>query len=132
MSLIGRNYYNPLRGSIIKKHGLVECYLKVNIFKLLNYYTIFVIMIIHSLNRLEIWPGFSTSINIFEKNIMLQTDISHKILRCDTVLSNIYVIIQRNRSGFKQEVAKRIIGQIVLTRFSRYISRLEIYHSLIY
>ena len=54
---------------------------------------------------------------MYENKILLQADISHKILRSDTILSNMYAIMEYNRSNFKAIIAKSIIGQIVLTRF---------------
>ena len=66
---------------------------------------------------MDIWPGFSTSINLFEKSILLQADISHKILRSDTVLSTLYELYSSNRSNFKIAAEKKFIGQIVLTRY---------------
>ena len=47
---------------------------------------------------------------------MLQADISHKILRSDTLLANLYELYQKNKSTFKQIAEKKFIGQIVLTR----------------
>ena len=57
---------------------------------------------------------------------MLQADISHKILRSDTVLSNMYDIMKRNKSSFKQEISKRIIGQIVLTRYIFFLFQIHL------
>lgn len=36
--------------------------------------------------RLEIWPGLVTAVDAFEGGIMLNCDISHKVLRTQTVL----------------------------------------------
>lgn len=76
--------------------------------------------------RLSIWPGFATSINLFEDRILLQADISHKILRSDTILDLMYDAINRNRVNFRNELSRKIIGQIVLTRLIYKIGYIKI------
>uniref|UniRef100_A0AAR2LIW5 Piwi domain-containing protein n=1 Tax=Pygocentrus nattereri TaxID=42514 RepID=A0AAR2LIW5_PYGNA len=56
MQQIGRHYYNPDDPLNIPQH------------------------------RLTIWPGFVTNILQYESSIMLCTDVSHKVLRSETVL----------------------------------------------
>lgn len=72
------------------------------------------------IDRLEVWPGFVTSILQFEKNIMLIADVSHKILNGVTVL---HIMMDLSRK-FKQDVqrfreacAKKLVGEVVLTRY---------------
>lgn len=66
--------------------------------------------------RLELWPGFITSILQYEKNVMLSLDISHKILRTDTVYDYMNDVYQSGRPNFHDAVAKGLVGEIVLTR----------------
>ena len=66
--------------------------------------------------RLEVWPGFVTSIAQYENSIMLMADISHKILRMDTVLDIMYDIHRSRQQDFHGSCEKRLIGEIVLTR----------------
>jgi len=73
-------------------------------------------------HRLEVWPGFVTSILQFETSSMLVVDISHKVLHFQTVLdvmNNVYDECCR-APNFKELIAKKIIGQIVLTRSAYY------------
>ncbi len=35
--------------------------------------------------KLKVWPGYSTTIDRFESGVFLQCDISHRILRTETV-----------------------------------------------
>jgi aubergine-like protein len=93
MKQIGRHYYNPNMPQTIPQH------------------------------RLEVWPGFVTSILQYEKNVMLCADISHKILRTDTVLDLFYGI-QRS-SSFHDEATKAIVGEIVLTRYNNRTYRVD-------
>jgi len=68
--------------------------------------------------RLEVWPGYQTSILQFETSTMLNVDIAHKVLHSKTVLDAMYDEYNacRGAPNFKERVAKKIIGQIVLTR----------------
>lgn len=67
--------------------------------------------------RVIIWPGFTTSILQYETSIMLCTDVSHKVLRSETVLDfmyNLYSQVEEQR--FRDICAKELIGLIVLTK----------------
>ena len=37
-------------------------------------------------NKLELWPGYETSIRQHEHDLLLCVEITHKVLRTDTVL----------------------------------------------
>lgn len=67
-----------------------------------------------SLFRLEVWPGFVTSILQYEQNVMLCADISHKILRTDTVLDVFFEL--KNEPKFHDAATRALVGEIVLTR----------------
>ena len=67
--------------------------------------------------RLTIWPGFTSTILQYESNIMLCTDVSHKVLRSETVLS--FMMGLRQQSGdqrFPEACTKELVGLIVLTK----------------
>lgn len=36
--------------------------------------------------RLEVWPGYVTAVDEYEGGVMLLTDVSHRVLRTETVL----------------------------------------------
>jgi len=97
MQLIGRNYYNPKLMVKIPQH------------------------------KLEIWPGYVTSILQFENSPMLIVDISHKILSMATVLDLMYEMYNDRRAGgdFQQRVSTKLIGQIVLTRYNNKTYRID-------
>lgn len=68
--------------------------------------------------RLVIWPGFTTSILQYENNIMLCTDVSHKVLRSETVLDFMFSLYQQTEEHkFQEQVSKELIGLIVLTKY---------------
>ena len=37
-------------------------------------------------SRMELWPGYVTSIHQFDGGLLLLLDVSHKLLRMDTAL----------------------------------------------
>ncbi|XP_074526370.1 piwi-like protein 1 [Halichoeres trimaculatus] len=96
MQQIGRNYYNPNDPLNIPQH------------------------------RLTIWPGYTTSILHYESSIMLSTDVSHKVLRSETVLD--FMINLRQQCGnqrFPDACAKELIGLIVLTKYNNKTYRID-------
>ena len=65
--------------------------------------------------RLDLWPGFITSILQYEDSIMLCADVSHKIMRSDTVYDTLEELYQTSRN-FHEDAVKTLVGEIVLTR----------------
>ena len=68
--------------------------------------------------KLEVWPGYVTTINQMEQNLMLSVKVEHKVLRQDTVLDQIGVIVAKNRDNFRAAVMKELLGKIVMTRYN--------------
>ncbi|XP_071428127.1 piwi-like protein 1 [Pithys albifrons albifrons] len=93
---IGRNYYNPCDPVSIPNH------------------------------RLMVWPGFTSSILQYEESIMLCADVSHKVLRGETVLDFMHSLYsQVGEERFKDTCAKELIGLIVLTRYNNRTYRID-------
>ena len=68
--------------------------------------------------RLDLWPGFVTSILQYEESIMLGADVSHKIMRADTVYDTLNELHGRARDDqFHDMAVKMLVGEIVLTRY---------------
>ena len=88
LELIRRDYYDPKAAILLKQH------------------------------KLELWPGYVTSIRQHEEKILLCCEISHKILRTDTVLDQIGEIFQKTKGGpsFHADVEKALLGAIIITR----------------
>lgn len=96
MKQIGRNYYNPNDATEVRAH------------------------------RLAIWPGFATSILQYESSIMLSIDVSHKVLRNETVhdmMTNIYSSCGPQK--FQDICIKELVGQIVLTKYNNKTYRID-------
>ena len=93
LELVGRNYYNPGDKIELKQH------------------------------KLELWPGYKTSIRQHEDNILLCCEVDHKVLRTDTVLDQLK---QYQRSpNFHTAAERALLGQIVLTRYNNKTYRIE-------
>uniref|UniRef100_A0A4W3J605 Piwi-like RNA-mediated gene silencing 1 n=1 Tax=Callorhinchus milii TaxID=7868 RepID=A0A4W3J605_CALMI len=95
---IGRNYYNPQDPIMIPQHR----------------YTIMV------------WPGYTTSILQYESSVMLCADVSHKILRSETVLDVMYQLYEQfGEYRFQEACSKELVGVIVLTRYNNKTYRID-------
>ena len=53
--------------------------------------------------RLELWPGYLTTMRNYENSLMLNVEVTHKVLRLDNCLS----IISGLRAAPNQKVEKR-------------------------
>ncbi|XP_041362450.1 piwi-like protein 1 [Gigantopelta aegis] len=95
MCQVGRYYYNPHTPSSVPQH------------------------------KLEVWPGYITSITEQEGGLMLLLDASHRVLRTETVLDVMHQVVERNIKGFQDEISKKVIGCIVLTRYNNKTYRVD-------
>ncbi|XP_073675221.1 piwi-like protein 1 isoform X2 [Garra rufa] len=96
MQQIGRHYYNPDDPFNIPQH------------------------------RLTIWPGFVTTILQYESSIMLCTDVSHKVLRSETVLDFMYNLRQQcGDQRFPEACTKELVGLIILTKYNNKTYRID-------
>ena len=68
-----------------------------------------------------------TSIRQHEEKILLCCEISHKILRKDTVLQQIGEVHQKTRGGpsFHADAEKALLGAIIITRYNNKTYRID-------
>uniref|UniRef100_A0A3Q2Z002 Piwi-like RNA-mediated gene silencing 1 n=3 Tax=Hippocampus comes TaxID=109280 RepID=A0A3Q2Z002_HIPCM len=96
MQQIGRNYYNAKDPLNIPQH------------------------------RLTIWPGYTSAILQFESSIMLCTDVSHKVLRSETVLNFMENLRQKcGPHNFSDICTKELVGLIILTKYNNKTYRID-------
>lgn len=74
--------------------------------------------------RLEIWPGYITSIRQHEEDILVCAEISHKIMRNETIY-NIIKSIRTEHRDFKDKVEATLLGATVLTRYNNKTYRID-------
>ncbi|XP_065911077.1 piwi-like protein 2 isoform X2 [Dysidea avara] len=95
MNQIGRNYYDPHHPVPVPQH------------------------------KLEIWPGYVNTIQHYDGGLMLMLDVSHRVLRTDTVLDFFYELYSKNRNKFQEEATRQLVGTIVLTRYNNRTYRVD-------
>merc|ERR1712096_161481 len=95
MKLVGRNYYDPTARVELEKF------------------------------KLELWPGYETSIRQHEDEVLLCCEVSHKILRTDTVLEQMQEVYKRDRANFRSSCEKVLLGCIVMTRYNNKTYRID-------
>nr|ASW22512.1 ExPiwi1 [Nematostella vectensis] len=69
-------------------------------------------------HRIEILPGFRTSIQHHDNGYLLGLDVAHKYLRSETVVEFLHNLSQRmpNHDSYTDEATRQLCGEIVLTR----------------
>lgn len=95
MNQIGRNYYDPHHPIGVPQH------------------------------KLEIWPGYVNTIQHYDGGLLLMLDVSHRVLRTDTVLDFFYELYSKNKSKFQEEATRQLVGCIVLTRYNNRTYRID-------
>ncbi|XP_068122747.1 piwi-like protein 1 [Hyperolius riggenbachi] len=77
--------------------------------------------------NLTVWPGFATSILQYETSILLSIDVSHKVLRNETVLDCMREKSRAARSAgeYRDLCSLELVGQIVLTRYNNKTYRID-------
>ncbi|CAO1313617.1 unnamed protein product [Diamesa serratosioi] len=68
--------------------------------------------------RIELWPGYITSIRQHERLILLCCEISHKVMRNETVLSILLDLMRSQPTTYQDAFAKIMIGATVLTDYN--------------
>ncbi|OCT93257.1 piwi-like protein 4 [Xenopus laevis] len=96
MYQVGRNYYNPAEPVNIPQH------------------------------RLMLWPGFVLSIMKLESQLTLCADVSHKVLRNETVLGSMNALYSKvPKERFTDMCEKELLGLVVLTRYNNKTYRVD-------
>ncbi|XP_040898052.1 piwi-like protein 2 [Toxotes jaculatrix] len=95
LKLVGRNHYDPESAVILGKH------------------------------RLQVWPGFSACFKRTDGGLYLCVDVSHKVLRNDSVLDVMNMLYQQSKENFQDECTKELTGSIVITRYNNRTYRID-------
>ncbi|KAK1342439.1 hypothetical protein QTO34_015204 [Cnephaeus nilssonii] len=75
--------------------------------------------------RLQIWPGYAASIRRTDGGLFLLADVSHKVIRNDSVLDVMHAMYQQNKENFQDECTKLLVGNIVITRYNNRTYRID-------
>ena len=78
--------------------------------------------------KLTLFPGFMTAVNVYEGQLMINVDLSTKVMNKQTVYSILMDKFQRMHDAKQAQDAsiKELVGQIVLTPLVDFSRR--IYH----
>ncbi|ODM91966.1 Protein aubergine [Orchesella cincta] len=85
-------------------------------------------------HKLELWPGYKTSMRNHENDILLGVEITHKVLRLDSCLDVINNIFHRSNdqvrfkyiiSNISNRVKHALVGSIVMTSYNRKTYRID-------
>lgn len=68
--------------------------------------------------NLQIWQGVITSIRTQEEKLMMSVDTVHKVVRKETALQIIVEKTRRQYDNYKDDVAKELVGCIVMTNYN--------------
>ncbi|XP_025268827.1 piwi-like protein Siwi [Camponotus floridanus] len=74
--------------------------------------------------RLELWPGYITSIRQYEHDILMCAEVTHKVMRQETLL-DILSDCYRRGADYRKEFCNSVIGIIVLTDYNNNTYRIE-------
>lgn len=74
--------------------------------------------------NIELWPGYVTSIRNHEQNVLICNEITHKVMRTDTVYE-LMQRIYREQRDFTTNFLSAIIGQTVLTAYNNKTYRID-------
>lgn len=76
-------------------------------------------------HKVQLWPGYFTSISPNQKGIVLIADVAHKVLRTDTVLDFLIEAQATKRQAFRSYVVEQLVGTIVITRYNNRTYRID-------
>lgn len=74
-------------------------------------------------SRLEIWPGYITAIDEYEGGLHLLCETSHRVLRTETALDVLRLLVQGGVADVQTAAEKALLGAVVLTRYNNKIYR---------
>ncbi len=76
-------------------------------------------------HKLEVWPGYVTAVDEYEDGIMLNLDVSHRLLCQSTVLDTLVNIHTSDKENFKELALTALLGSVVLTRYNNKTYRID-------
>lgn len=74
--------------------------------------------------KLQLWPGYTTSIRQHEDDLLMCGEITHKVMRMETVYDIILSCSANNRE-YKDSFAKAVVGTTVLTDYNNKTYRID-------
>lgn len=76
-------------------------------------------------HRLEVWPGWITTIQQLDGGLKLGVDATFRVLRLETVRDIMIDIKNRNRGNLKEAMEQQLIGTTVMTQYNNRAYRID-------
>lgn len=77
-------------------------------------------------HKLEVWPGYVTAVDEYEGGMMLNLDVSHRLLNKCTVLETLTNIHHStDKENFRESVLTALLGNVILTRYNNRTYRID-------
>uniref|UniRef100_A0AAG5D8I8 Uncharacterized protein n=1 Tax=Anopheles atroparvus TaxID=41427 RepID=A0AAG5D8I8_ANOAO len=76
-------------------------------------------------HKLEVWPGYVTAVNEFESGLMLNLDITHRVLMQTTVYEHIKMTSLASPKEYHANLIKSLLGLVVFTRYNKKTYRID-------
>lgn len=76
-------------------------------------------------HRIQIWPGYATSIRQHEVDILLNAEILHKVMRMETVYDILKDTRREDPNNFMNNFKKKVLGATVLTDYNNKTYRID-------
>lgn len=74
--------------------------------------------------NIQLWPGYKTSIRQHESDLLMCAEITHKVMRTETIYSIMNETYRTSRD-FKATVQNIVIGETVLTEYNNKTYRID-------
>ncbi|XP_043484450.1 piwi-like protein Siwi [Leptopilina heterotoma] len=97
LKLVGRNFFDPRNKIEVRTEKII----------------------------LDLWPGYLTSIRQCEYNILMCSEITHKLMLQKTVLNVLEEAFQMHRDNYEAHFSQQILGQVVLTDYNNNHYRID-------
>lgn len=75
--------------------------------------------------RIQIWPGYSTSIRQHEYDILLNAEIMNKVMRLDTLYDILLETRREDGRNFAENYKRKVMGTTVLTEYNNKTYRID-------
>lgn len=76
-------------------------------------------------HKLEVWPGYVTAVDEYEDGLMLNLDVSHRLLCQSTVLQILTNMYVSDKENIRQHAITALLGSVVLTRYNNRTYRID-------
>ncbi|XP_058801648.1 piwi-like protein Siwi [Phymastichus coffea] len=68
--------------------------------------------------KVELWPGYITSIRQHEQSVLLCAEISHKVMRTQTLLDILKDHYQEDKTNYQKKFKNEVLGCVILTVYN--------------